>query len=1399
MADLASIAKVIFTAEDKTGAALDAVKNGLDGVHSKAMGLVTGGLAALGAALSVGAFAHAIKDAIDFADTLNDLSKKTGVSVETLGGLGYAAKTAGVDLETIAKGGQKLAMTMSEAQGGSKKAQEALAALGITVNENTTALPSMEEALFAAADAMEEHADGAEKAADAAHVFGKAGAALIPLLDEGSEGLRKMVEDWKKYGGVTADTAARADAFNDTLEKLHLMSGAFMRNLSAALLPALQAIADVLVDAKQNGGGFSQVIDGIVAIVKVAAVGIMFFVETIRSIGIVIGSIAATVAGGFRNVGEINKQTNADLEANWTKTTENISKVWNATATDVAEKTETKIKPAMKGASDKVKEFDSAMEAMKKQVVSANAALDEAADITGEKVSPAMKELLTLVDSDKWAKFNKQQRDALIDKALDADATFHQAEALKEFNKVTIDQSKALLEAEQALAEVGLTADQKMGPAMKKVIEQMQSGAWRGFTDEQVRQKVAVAEATDAITKQAAMMAWYQGIVDSAWQSEDKENAIAQARIDTARRMIEARGDENDKLKDEIASIGLVGVARELHNSQLQREKDLRGETDALIIEAINRTADERDALIALKDQKERTFEGWRDLWSGVAERGASFIEDFVAHGSSAFKNLWQDFKTWALESLAKIAAQQIVVSIAGNFGAPSAAAASSLFGGTGFLGNLLGNGGSNTSAAGPVQPSGIFSAASGVGSMFGGSMGAFGAGLTSPISTIATFATEGLAAAGGVAGILGAAIPVLGIALAAGSLFGLFGKNSPAQRAGTFGSNEGLGAGNPLFRSSSQFGSFGIFDDKWFSDKDQGQAIQQFLAGIAQVDNAIASIIDEPTLARVRANLATATTTFTAGMEHEASTFGDVVKDRYHTVVDAIDPELTHLVDGFKGTSDELGKFVVDILSVRQTLQTFNSEDLFGQIVTVDDIVDLQHAGESVSQTFTRVVSEFTLTNAIAAQMGQNVGTAFGEVGLASEGARADLIKLMGGMNAAASAFQNYLNVAFTDAERQTRSVAAGMQTLNSVFGDLGVAVPHTWEEFNQLVASLDLSTDAGRAAYAMLMTRGVPAMVAVYGSAQDMANASNAAAGANTNAASATNQVATAARSVINPMMGVVQAITQLRSAADIAATHVNALTDQNDTVAGFVGGSDSGTKLSNRLSLITGEIHDLEEQLARYQPGGDLASTDNAYGEVATLLKSIGPLKTAQDDVAAALAHFTTLSAQYGNAAANQLYDLEQNYKEAQGKVAGNATALGLLFASYKAQRDQIIDGARETLGSLTETTQAVVAHVITPLEAAISGLHTAFANDSVLTDAVKWLNGVDATPPSSKGDDWTANLNNALPDGKLASQADIAAFARIAGQLLDEIRQNTSKGAAAASDTALAVAGNQPVRA
>jgi hypothetical protein len=441
---------------------------------------------------------------------------------------------------------------------------------------------------------------------------------------------------------------------------------------------------------------------------------------------------------------------------------------------------------------------------------------------------------------------------------------------------------------------------------------------------------------------------------------------------------------QNQLMERELQLIGLDEIARAkaivAMDAEKERQKLINAGMEELL-PALDKEVARRQEIVAQQILLNREMEGWKQIWSDVADRGASFIEDFVQHGSSAFKNLWNDFKTWALEAIAKIAAQQIVVSIAGNFGGVSGAAASSLFGGSGggFLSNLLGSS-SNSSAAGPVQPTGILGS---VGSMFGGSLGAFGAGLTSPISTIGTFATSGLAAAGGVAGIVGAAIPVIGAAFAVGSLFGLFGSNSPAQRQGTFGSNAGLQPGNPLFQSSSNLGTFGIYNDQWFSDKDQGQAIQQFLAGIATVDNAIANIIDAPTLERVKANLATATTTFTAGMEHEASTFGSTYEgpishgrrgDRSR-----IDAPRRSIPRHRRGTRE---------IRDRHRRRARGPENVQQRGPIRADRHRRRHSDAATRRrerdgyVLARQQTSSRLTNAIAAQMGQNVTTAFGEVG---------------------------------------------------------------------------------------------------------------------------------------------------------------------------------------------------------------------------------------------------------------------------------------------------------------------------------------------------------------------------------------------------------------------------------
>ena len=60
---------------------------------------IKGAFAGLGASLAAGFLTDIVQQVVDAQDALVDLSKSTAISVETLSGLGFAAKTTGGDLD----------------------------------------------------------------------------------------------------------------------------------------------------------------------------------------------------------------------------------------------------------------------------------------------------------------------------------------------------------------------------------------------------------------------------------------------------------------------------------------------------------------------------------------------------------------------------------------------------------------------------------------------------------------------------------------------------------------------------------------------------------------------------------------------------------------------------------------------------------------------------------------------------------------------------------------------------------------------------------------------------------------------------------------------------------------------------------------------------------------------------------------------------------------------------------------------------------------------------------------------------------------------------------------------------------------------------------------------------
>ncbi|MBI1396943.1 MAG: hypothetical protein GC151_13275 [Betaproteobacteria bacterium] len=209
--------------------------------------------------LAGGALTALFKNFTDAADGLAKLSQRTGVAVDSLSKLQYAASLSDVSNEQLADGFRKLAVNMQDAARGTGEARDAFRALGISQQQLLTLSP--EKAFSLIADKLAGMQDGLTKTNLAVKIFGRSGAELIPLLNSGAAGLRSMGDEAEKLGIViSADTAKAAESFNDNLTRLQSSLRGFGYEIANAVLPSVSDFVGQLVEGQRIFGSFGKAV-----------------------------------------------------------------------------------------------------------------------------------------------------------------------------------------------------------------------------------------------------------------------------------------------------------------------------------------------------------------------------------------------------------------------------------------------------------------------------------------------------------------------------------------------------------------------------------------------------------------------------------------------------------------------------------------------------------------------------------------------------------------------------------------------------------------------------------------------------------------------------------------------------------------------------------------------------------------------------------------------------------------------------------------------------------------------------------------------------------------------------------------------------------------------------------
>ena len=214
-----------------------------------------------------------VKSAIDQADAANILSQKLGITTEALTKLQYAAQLSDVSQQALEGGLRKLATTLTTAQDPASKAAKALLDIGLSARE-LIAIPA-DQQLGRIGDALNNVQNQSQRAALAQQIFGKTGQQLLPILAEGTAGIKNFGDEAER-AGVVIDSAfaARAGVFNDNLDRIKSAASGLGLNIAEELLPRLTELQErilALASDPEVTRGLADLFSGIVTLALDAA------------------------------------------------------------------------------------------------------------------------------------------------------------------------------------------------------------------------------------------------------------------------------------------------------------------------------------------------------------------------------------------------------------------------------------------------------------------------------------------------------------------------------------------------------------------------------------------------------------------------------------------------------------------------------------------------------------------------------------------------------------------------------------------------------------------------------------------------------------------------------------------------------------------------------------------------------------------------------------------------------------------------------------------------------------------------------------------------------------------------------------------------------------------------
>jgi len=230
----------------------------LDGFAAQANRAAAGLTTAFGAIAGAVAFDAAISKlgaTVEQMAALDDAAESTGASVESLSSILNTLAPTGVTLDQITDAAGKLAKSMAGADEESGRAAEAFKAIGVATKDAAGNLRPVDAVLSDVAKALASYEDGTNKTVLAQALFGKSGAALLPMLKD-------LATRSREAATVTTEQAAAAETVANAYRTLGIEADKLVQSTLGPIVTKLAAVSTAFNDAGKAGLGFFDALQG---------------------------------------------------------------------------------------------------------------------------------------------------------------------------------------------------------------------------------------------------------------------------------------------------------------------------------------------------------------------------------------------------------------------------------------------------------------------------------------------------------------------------------------------------------------------------------------------------------------------------------------------------------------------------------------------------------------------------------------------------------------------------------------------------------------------------------------------------------------------------------------------------------------------------------------------------------------------------------------------------------------------------------------------------------------------------------------------------------------------------------------------------------------------------------